>query len=45
MEGVAVPSPSLAARGGFRNSLLCASNVVGLVGWMVTLAVEFRYGT
>lgn len=36
------PSPNLAARGGFRNSLLWASKVMVFVGYMVTFAVEER---
>ena len=36
------PSPNLAARGGFKNNLLCASKVMVLVGYMVTFAVEER---
>ena len=36
------PSPNLAALGGFRKSLRCASYVVGLVGCMMTFEVEER---
>lgn len=39
------PPPRPAARGGFRNSRLCASNVVGFVGYKVTLDVDDLYGT
>jgi hypothetical protein len=40
--GIIEPDSSSLPRadaGGFRNSLLCASNVVGFVGWILTLEV------
>lgn len=36
---MASPLPRPAARGGFRNNRRWASNVVGFVGWIVTLEV------
>lgn len=42
---VICPSPSLATLGGLRKSRLCASKVIGLVGCILTSAVEDWYGT
>lgn len=44
-DDVLCPSIRRAALGGLRKSRLCASNVVGFVGYITTLEVEFRYGT
>lgn len=40
-----MPSERPEALGGVRKSRRCASNVVALVGWIVTLEVESLYGT
>lgn len=39
------PSPIRAALGGLRKSRRCASKVMGFVGYILTSAVDERYGT